>query len=50
MGTNVGQRGLSQTGTVWLRRWSLSTTQRGDGWVMGGPISDLRTTGITEQE
>ena len=26
MGTNVGQRGLSQTGTVWLRRWSLSTT------------------------
>ena len=26
MGTNVGQRGLSQTGTVWLRCWSLSTT------------------------
>ncbi len=48
MRTNVGQRGLMATGTVWLRRWVRP--RRGDGWVMGGPIPDLRTTGVTEQE
>ncbi len=51
MGTNVGQRGPSQTGTVWPRRWSLRTDpDEVTGGLWGGPLSDLRTTGVTDQE
>ncbi len=38
--------------SAWSKLSSLEQfgSDAGDGWVMGGPISDLRTTGVTEQE